>query len=916
MNRLHIFIFISPFLLFPIESWSQCGTIQVSPAAPLCRGEAILFIAEADTFANLSPQFWWDFGDGSAPEMGDSLYHTFSSGGTYGVTLSILAGTDTCLVQQNVSIDSVAPLVVSAINDCFDSYLLVSLAQGQLGGYIWSWGDGTTSSSYFNDPTASQSNAHFYSNYGTFILTITRVGESCPAYTQTVYNQPTINNVPFSPRDASNCVGSTVWLDLDYSTVSHLNYLSHLVVFWNDGQQDTIPAFQDSVSHVYSALPPPTDTSISIVAYNVCGEPGNSSFAGITLTQANAVFSLSQDTLCLGSPFQLQAQASLGSQSYLWDLGDGSPVQTGPAIQHSYGMAGPFMVSLTATDSIGCISAQSALVEVIPAFSPVIHSPDSAGICGGGSTTFRVDSLSLPAGFPVSYLWDFASAGTSTLVMPTTFFAEGNQDTSYHFSTQVRMGGCNVLVADSIMVYYTPDLSVYTHKPKRQVCTSKVDEPLMKGPSSPGTTWVWSGQGVIELNGDYFFQPNLPAGDYPLTLTYTTPHCTEVIVDTIEVLALPDAQFSYQQGIPTPINGPGANGPNSTVAFQGPPLASSYDWDFGDGQSGTGVNPLHTYSIDDTFTVSLIVVGPNGCRDTSQEIVVILGGQLASVATFQLSGPQLQQGPIVVEVLFQYTGQGNFEGYARHELTYPDSSLSLILPQKGAYQVRYWKKLSDYEQTHLIPTYYSGQFDPQFAQIFQLNAQSLRIQDSLIEGASFIPESTQLLGTLTFRRTPMIDHDLIILDLDSIPLLYTRTNQVGKFSIVDLPCGGYLIRVCNEAGISYYFTVNPCDASAEDLVINLGSTSPPDEFDPTCSNSFDLFTEGDQTGLILHTEVELGISVTNLHGQRIYTEHKTRRQAGSHLIPIPDLPGNVYLITLSLEKQTQSCSQTRKLIRP
>ncbi len=49
----------------------------------------------------------------------------------------------------------------------------------------------------------------------------------------------------------------------------------------------------------------------------------------------------------------------------------------------------------------------------------------------------------------------------------------------------------------------------------------------------------------------------------------------------------------------------------------------SYAWDFGDGQSGTGDRPTHTYARADTFSVTLTVTDDDGQTDArTQEVVV------------------------------------------------------------------------------------------------------------------------------------------------------------------------------------------------------------------------------------------------------------------------------------------------------
>lgn len=60
-----------------------------------------------------------------------------------------------------------------------------------------------------------------------------------------------------------------------------------------------------------------------------------------------------------------------------------------------------------------------------------------------------------------------------------------------------------------------------------------------------------------------------------------------------------------------------------TVNFDGSGSvnALTYDWDFGDGNTGTGVNPSHTYALNQNYTVTLLIT--NACGDTSLTDTVI-----------------------------------------------------------------------------------------------------------------------------------------------------------------------------------------------------------------------------------------------------------------------------------------------------
>ncbi len=47
-------------------------------------------------------------------------------------------------------------------------------------------------------------------------------------------------------------------------------------------------------------------------------------------------------------------------------------------------------------------------------------------------------------------------------------------------------------------------------------------------------------------------------------------------------------------------------------------------WDFGDDSTSTEQNPIHTYNVSDTFTVSLTVTGPNGSVSFVRENYIIV----------------------------------------------------------------------------------------------------------------------------------------------------------------------------------------------------------------------------------------------------------------------------------------------------
>jgi PKD repeat protein len=114
-------------------------------------------------------------------------------------------------------------------------------------------------------------------------------------------------------------------------------------------------------------------------------------------------------------------------------------------------------------------------------------------------------------------------------------------------------------------------------------------------------------------------------GTYTVTLTVTD---NDGLTDTATTAATiapeevqqppvadPNGPYTGTEGIPVNFDGSGSSDPDGTIV--------SYAWDFGDGTTGTGVNPAHTYAQDGTYTVTLTVTDNDGLTDTATTTATI-----------------------------------------------------------------------------------------------------------------------------------------------------------------------------------------------------------------------------------------------------------------------------------------------------
>lgn len=83
---------------------------------------------------------------------------------------------------------------------------------------------------------------------------------------------------------------------------------------------------------------------------------------------------------------------------------------------------------------------------------------------------------------------------------------------------------------------------------------------------------------------------------------------------TINIVPVPTAGFIF-----------GTSG--RTLEFTNQSLGNglTYLWDFGDGQVSNDTNPIHTYTLDDTYKVCLVALNNTGCGDSTCQNINVMG---------------------------------------------------------------------------------------------------------------------------------------------------------------------------------------------------------------------------------------------------------------------------------------------------
>ena len=540
-------------------------------------------------------------------------------------------------------------------NSCSRDWLFTNTTNNISNYYFqWDFGDGTTMGS------SADQVIHTYSSNGSRTVKLTIFNSSC---TQT-FSQLVSVSTPTMPLtiDANFTAGvnsgnCSVTLQPSYSTsnifqafnTNSENLPCPLTYNWDHGDGTT--STEGYHSHTY-ANAGTYDVTLTVSFYcycldGTCGSctaPDDVVVKSVVIVGAPAPdFSTTVNGCEKDIKFNPTSNVPGGcNPTYFWDFGDGN-TSTAASPTHNYSSFGNYNARLTVNNDCDCGAGTKLKSVSVNNLGPTISFSASPSECDGTVSFTR--SLSNPSGCTISgYTWDFGDGQTGTGTNPSHTYASSG---SYNVTVTANNScDCNGSVSSNqsitVTTAITPSIT-FASQPGQ--CDRQVQyTPTVTNPGGctiTGYAWDFDNNGSVDSTVEAPLYTFAEQGNYTtkLDVTYSCGCVAADLTSDSQPVLIEDpltVDFSSENYSCTTHFTPQLTTPTSQSCFP-----YHFLWDFGDGNTSTDIRPIHQYTVDDNYTVSLTVTA--SCIPCGPQTVV-------KTKSVNFTGGPAQLVPVTIDV--------------------------------------------------------------------------------------------------------------------------------------------------------------------------------------------------------------------------------------------------------------------------
>jgi len=555
----------------------------------------------------------WDFGDGTTSTQ-QNPSHIYTTARNFNVTLQVRNSNGCVSTLTKTSLIQISTGVLAQFSndnpETCKAPVTINFQNHSTGtgvvNYTWDFGDGNTSN--LINPS------HTYSTNGTY--TVKLVVTNANGCTDTIVknNAVTVGSVnAMFTAPQTICQGAST----QFSNTSAPAPAS-VTWYFGDGNSST----ELNAAYTYSAA---GNYTVKMVAdFGACID---SATRNITVqAKPIAAFSGSDTANCRAPLAVTFTNQSVNATGWTWSFGDGS-TSTLQNPSHTYTSAGTYSVKLVTVNANGCSDSviKTNYISIVRPVATIANVPDSG--CTPFTKTFTV---ALDIADPVTgYTWNFGDGTTSTDASPTHTFTTAG---AYNISViVVTASGCTDTASVTGGV-------VASNKPTANFSADPVSS-CAKNPitftnlSIGGNRWLWEFGDSTRSTLQNPVHQYRDTGYFDIKLKVWNGGCMDsLFIPNYILINPPIARFRANFTCGSPF----------VRTFIDQSIgADEWHWDFGDGNTSTVRNPVHTYSTPGIYTVTLRVVNTSfGCDYTSSRQVQIIDteAQFSTVDTSVCKG--------------------------------------------------------------------------------------------------------------------------------------------------------------------------------------------------------------------------------------------------------------------------------------
>jgi PKD repeat protein len=616
-----------------------------------------LLVKFNDTSSGIYMSEWyWDFGDGTTSTQ-RNVTHSYPNVGNYTVKLTVknpagnASTTKTEFIKVLFPAAPVANLAGTPTSG--DVNLTVKFNDTTTGLFLdsweWNFGDGSM-------PVTARNTSHVYTTAGLYnvTLTVTNVLGNVSTITKTNYINatnpaalPPTQIKPVCDFEANQTSGVAPMMVqfTDKTTVGQPQQWQ-----WSFG--DSYNPGNATIQNPVHTFTKPGDYTVILTVTNAAGSNSSKKINYIHVAPpALPVCNFSADRTDGTEPLTVtftDLSTGYGISSWQWNFGDGTANSTLPNPQHTYGKnaAGWRTVTLTVTNDGGSSTCQK--VNYINVRLPPAPTADFTMSPEQGTAPLQVTFTDRSTGSPTGWQWDFGDGHTSAQQNPINTYARaGNYTVTLIASndggstTRVKYVNMNDPVLPVVDFSATPTSGYYAGTPFSVQFTD-----LTTGSSL--TSWAWDfGDSTGNSSQRHPQHSYSGPGNYTVTLTVTNVVGATVTRQKVSYIniTMPDkpvVNFNANQ-----TEGVWPFCVQFTDATTGMFLGTR-QWNFGDSPvNSTAINPVHTYTTNGTYNVTLMVTNPAGSVTIKKIGFITVNNPPAPTANFSAS-PTTGQWPLNV----------------------------------------------------------------------------------------------------------------------------------------------------------------------------------------------------------------------------------------------------------------------------